>query len=146
MIPPSAWIFNTSIALMGLLLLVGAYYFHRSYRWKPATALILLVGIGCMGVGFFPETAGSIHSYFADVAFLFAGLASIVTSRFQKVPMSYFSIILGAMSLLAVILYRGDYFAGLGAGGMERMIVYPIVLWGISFGGYLMATEDKPKT
>jgi hypothetical protein len=35
-------------------------------------------------------------------------------------------------------LYISKNFLGLGNGGMERMIVYPVLTWGISFGGYLL--------
>ncbi|HEY6410120.1 MAG TPA: hypothetical protein VIY29_21910 [Ktedonobacteraceae bacterium] len=28
---------------------------------------------------------------------------------------------------------------GLGFGGIERMVVYPIVIWEIAFGAYLMS-------
>jgi hypothetical membrane protein len=145
-IPPSALLFDSSVALMGLLLIIGAYFFYRAYRWKPGSAMIALVGVGALGVGFFPETAGTIHSIFSDIAFLFAGLAAIVTARFQKKPLFYFSIILGFITLAAILLYRGEYYLGLGAGGMERMVVYPVVLWGLGFGGHLMAMDDVPRT
>ncbi len=144
-IPPSALLFDTSIALMGLLILVGAYFFHRAFKWMPATALIALAGIGALGVGLFPETTGIWHSIFSLIVFLFAGLSAIVTYRFQKKPMSYFSVILGIMTLIALLLYMANYYVGLGAGGMERMIVYPALLWAVGFSGHLMATEDKPR-
>ena len=52
--------------------------------------------------------------------------------------------VLGAVSLVATVL--GLFFlewapvAELGEGGIERWIVYPIVLWLVAFGSYLMAT------
>lgn len=143
-IPPSALLFNSSIALLGLLILVGAYFLHRAFKSIPSTVLIALAGIGALGVGLFPETSGIWHSLFSLIVFLFAGLSAMVTYRFQKRPMSYFSIILGAVTLIALLLYMADYFLGLGAGGMERMIVYPVLLWATGFSGHLMATEDKP--
>ena len=30
---------------------------------------------------------------------------------------------------------------GLGVGGMERMVVYPMTVWLIALGGYLMAAD-----
>lgn len=138
-IPPSSLLFDSTVAVLGLLLLVGAYYFYRAHPWKPAAGMLALVGIGSIGLGLFPETAGSIHGIFADVAFLFAGLAAIVTAGFQRKPLYYFSIFFGAMTLVAILLYRGEYFLGLGAGGMERMVVWPVILWGLGFGGHLMA-------
>jgi hypothetical membrane protein len=47
------------------------------------------------------------------------------------------------MSLLALILFIGNIYFGLGVGGMERMIVYPILIWMIGFGSYLVAFPEK---
>ena len=57
--------------------------------------------------------------------------------------MSYLSIILGLSTLAALSLFIGGIHLGLGVGGMERMIVYPTLLWAVGFGGHLMATEDS---
>jgi len=142
---PSAYLFDTSIALLGLLVIVGAYFLQRAYHWKPASIIIAIAGIGALGVGLFPETTGIWHSIFSLIVFLFAGLSALVSARFQRKPMFYFSIILGLFTLAALFLYVGSEYAGLGAGGMERMVVYPVLLWSIGFGGYLMATEDPTK-
>ena len=143
---PTSTIFNSSVILLGLFVLVGAYFLQRAFHWKPATAMIALAGIGAIGVGFFPETTGVWHGLFSLIVFLFAGLSAIVTSRFQKVPLFYFSIILGFLTLGALVLYVGGNYLGLGPGGMERMIVYPVLVATIAFGGHMMAMDDPPKT
>jgi hypothetical membrane protein len=142
-IPPSALLFDSSIALLGLLILVSAYFLHRAFKWMPATSLIAVAGVGALGVGLFPETTGVWHAIFTLIVFLFAGLSAVVTYRFQKTPMSFFSILLGMMTLVALILFILGVYLGLGAGGMERMVVYPALLWAVGFGGHLMASEDK---
>jgi hypothetical membrane protein len=144
-IPPSALLFDSSIALLGLLILLGAYFLHRAFKWMPATVLIALTGVGALGVGLAPETTGIWHGIFSLMVFLFAGLSAIVTYRFQKRPMSYFSVLLGVMTLIALVLFVLDVYLGLGPGGMERMIIYPTLLWAIGFGGHLMALEDKAR-
>jgi hypothetical protein len=51
----------------------------------------------------------------------------------------------GAVGLLFVVLMAiGDggskaAFGPIGHGGTERMIVYPVMLWMLAFGGHLMA-------
>ena len=142
---PTSMIFNVSIALLGLLILLGAYFLQRAFRLTPATVMVALSGIGALGVGLFPETTGIVHSIFSLIVFLFAGLAALTTARFQKKPMFYFSIILGVFTLVALLLYVGDAYLGLGPGGMERMIVYPALVFSIGFGGHMMATEDWTK-
>jgi len=121
---------------------VGAYFLQRAYHWKPATIMIALAGVGALGVGLFPETTGIWHSIFSLIVFLFAGLAALVTARLQKKPMLYFSIILGLATLIALVLYIGGDYLGLGPGGMERMVVYPVLLWSIGFGGHLMGVGE----
>ncbi|MDE1853310.1 MAG: DUF998 domain-containing protein [Thaumarchaeota archaeon] len=141
---PTSTIFNSSIVLLGLLVVVGAYFLQRAFQWKPASILTALAGIGAMGVGLFPETTGIWHSVFSLTVFLFAGLSALVTARFQRKPMFYFSIILGLFTLASLVLYVGDDYLGLGPGGMERMVVYPVLLWAIGFGGHLMAQGSAP--
>jgi hypothetical membrane protein len=145
-IPPSALLFDSSIALLWLLLLVGAYYIYRAFRWVPATAFITLAGIGALGVGIFNETTGNWHVFFSFVTFLFAGLSAITTYKLQRKPLAYISVLLGLATLVAMVLFASNTYLGLGAGGMERMIVYPVLLWSIGFGGHMMAIEEKPQT
>ena len=142
-IPPSAWLFDSSVALLGLLLLAGAYFLQRAFRWKPATGMLALAGIGALGVGLFPETTGIFHVIFSFIAFLFAGLSAVVTAKLVKKPMSYLSIILGLSTLAALFLFFAGINLGLGVGGMERMIIYPTLLWAVGFGGHMMAKEDS---
>ena len=139
---PSAYLFDASIAVFGLLIILGAYFLHRAYHQTPATVMVVLAGVGALGVGLFPETTGIWHDLFSLVVFLFAGLSALLTARLQRKPMFYFSIILGLATLAALVLYIGGEYIGLGPGGMERMVVYPVLLWSIGFGGHMMALEE----
>jgi len=72
-------------------------------------------------------------------------------------PFSHISIVLGAMTLTALILfsagiiasgsltstnaYNSSFYLGLGPGGMERMIVYPSLMWLGAFAGHLLAEK-----
>ncbi len=140
-IPPSALLYNATIIVLGVLIIVGAYFLQREFHWKPATIMVVLTGVGAIGVGVFPETSAALHTISSLITFLFAGLSAVVTSGFQKKPMSYFSAILGFLTLAALVLYAGSEYLGLGAGGMERMVVLPVLVWAIGFGGHLMAAD-----
>jgi hypothetical membrane protein len=139
-VQPTATIFNSSIMLLGLLLIIGAYCVRRSFKRGPLTVLLILTGIGALGVGLFPETTGIIHHIFSAVVFLFAGLSAIASFQITKRPMSYLSTLMGLVTLVALMLYLSNIFFGLGPGGMERMIAYPALLWGVGLGGHLMHT------
>jgi hypothetical membrane protein len=144
-VPPSSVLFDTSTAILGVAFLAGSYFIERAFRWNPATILLALAGIGSLGVGLFPETTGIFHSIFILVAFLFAGLSAVLLSRFQKKPMSYFAIILGLTTLAMLALVIAGVNLGLGNGGIERMVIYPVLLSFVGLGGHLMATEDPPQ-
>jgi hypothetical membrane protein len=140
---PSAILFNSSIIVFGLMVLGGSYCMWRVYRSKVLTILLLLAGIGATGVGIFTENAGSIHRVVSLIAFLFGGLSAIYAYKVEKFPLNYVSVVMGLAGLIALVLFVTENFLELGNGGMERMIAYPIVLWAIGFGGYLIGLEDK---
>jgi len=147
-VPPAWWIFNSSEVILGLLILLSTYFWYRSFRWKPATLLLTLSGISLVGVGVFNESFGVVHQLFSLLIFLSLGLSAVVLFRFQKFPLSYFSLVLGIITLVAIVLFAPDsgvYFGGqlgIGPGGLERLIVYPMMVWGLGFAGHLMATDE----
>ena len=142
-IGPSAMVFNASIFLLGLLILVGTYFLQRVFNVKIFTILLTLMAVGFMGVGIFTHNSYSIHFIAAVFAFLFGGLSAIYSYKLIKLPFSLLNILLGLITLSASILYIVKQYLGLGPGGMERMMVYPIFIWTIGFGGYLIALAEK---
>ena len=137
-VQPSSIIFNATVALLGGLTIIGSYFILRSTRRRILAAFLILAGIGGVGVGFFPETTGIVHVIVSLMVFLFGGLSALVSYQVQEVPMNYLSILLGAVTLAALGLFSTGNYAGLGAGGMERMIAYPALLWLVGFGAHLM--------
>ncbi|WP_338599045.1 DUF998 domain-containing protein [Sulfolobus tengchongensis] len=125
----TAIIFNTSIIVMGILVIIASLMIRAFYA-----PLILLVGLGASLVGIFPETTGLPHLIASLIAFLFGGIGAIVTS----IRRNYFWTVLGIITLSALILFISKEYGPLGPGGMERMIVYPELIWGISFSTYLI--------
>jgi hypothetical membrane protein len=157
-IGPSSIIFNLSVFLLGLLLLVGAYFLRHSSIFKTVNTLLILMAIGAMGVGIFTKDFRTIHGAVSSMAFFFAGLSAIASFKVLKKPFSLISIILGAMTLAALVLfssglitsgsltsneaYDSSFYVGLGPGGMERMIVYPALMWLAGFGGHLLTQQE----
>ncbi len=138
---PSASIFNSSAILLGLLVILSSYFIWRKFDSNLVPALFCLSGLGAVGVGLFPETAGVIHVIASFMTFFFGGLSAIAAAQLVRAPFSYFSVIMGISSIIALAMYGRNIYLGLGPGGMERMIAYPILLWTIGFGGYLMSLE-----
>ena len=147
---PADSIFNSSVFLLGLLTLVAAYFIQRTFGSRILSVMLVLAGVGAMGVGVFPENSPLMHEIVSDIAFIFAGLAPLAALKVVKKPFTYFSVVMGLLSLSALVLLSAEYsfglgeqfFLGLGAGGMERMIVYPVLLWETALGGYLMSSSQ----
>ena len=150
----SSMIFNSSVFLLGLLLIIGAYFLHRAFSFRLLTVTFVLTAIGSMGVGIFTKDAYTIHSIAALLFFLFGGLSAIFAVicshvhgfKLMKMPFSAIAVILGLTTLVDFVLFVGKIHFGLGVGGIQRMTLYPVVLWLAGFGGYLMAHPDKPTT
>jgi len=155
---PSSIIFNSSVFLLGLLLLIGTYFLRHVSSFKTVNMLLLLMAIGAMGVGVFTKDFRTVHGAVSSMAFFFAGLSAIASFKVLKKPLSLISIILGAMTLGALVLfssgmitsgsltsdvaYDSNFYMGLGPGGMERMIVYPALMWLAGFGGHLVTQRE----
>jgi len=143
---PSALIFNSSVFLLGIIAVVGIYFIQRVFGSRLFSILLALTGVGAMGVGLFPETFGILHTIPSLITFLFGGLSAIMSYKLMKPPLSYFSVLLGATSLVALVLFGSGTYLGLGKGGMERMIAYPTLLWAVGFGGYLIGHSEEKAT
>jgi hypothetical membrane protein len=139
---PSATIFDWSMIAAGTLVIGAAVCLQRGFRRWAVTILAGLTGLGILGVGVFPGNYGNVHAVFAFMAFIAGALAALVSVTVQRPPFSVFSALLGVVSLatliLAVAMGDSSPMAGLGMGGVERWIAYPIAAWVIAFGGYLM--------
>lgn len=130
----TAIIFNTSVAILGVFTILSSILLINIIR--KSSILLFLTGLGALGVGIFPETYGTIHSIFALIAFLFGGITGIIMFSKIKGYLSYVSLSLGLITLVALVLFINKTYLGLGKGGMERVIVYPELLWSIIFGAY----------
>lgn len=137
-IEPSASIFNSTVIFLGVMLLASSRFIHAVFKKIYVTVLIAVTGVGAVGVGAFPETAGVLHTIFSLVTFAGAGLAILSTATVLKPPMRFLSLALGLTTLAALVLFASDTYLGLGPGGMERLIVYPALMWALAFAGYLM--------
>lgn len=137
-IQPSAFIFNSSVFLTGILVCMAAYFIYREFQTSLLSISLAFSGIGAIGVGIFPEYAGLPHYIAAFITFVFGGITLIASYTIVASPLRYFSILLGIATLAALALFISGQYLGLGPGGIERMIVYPFVLGGMTFSGYLM--------
>ena len=150
-VSPSSLIWNSTLALLGLLSLVSAVLLYAALRKKGFSMLFGLWGLGALIAGAVPETLLSVHEIASLVAFVGGSIAAIAAYRFLTSPLKYLSVALGLFSFasLFVLTFDGPFFRwngifGLGLGGIERMVVYPIIIWEIALGASLMSGALSP--
>jgi hypothetical membrane protein len=141
---PTFLLWNGQLLITGVLSFVGVLLFLRS-RALPipsvrlAWILYLVPPMGTIIVSLFPENSIlALHIIGAFMVFIFGGLGAIYAYRFTKSPFRHLSIALGAISLVAILLFGAPPLVGFGVA--ERLVVYPFNIWVVSFAGYLMSS------
>jgi hypothetical membrane protein/uncharacterized membrane protein (DUF2068 family) len=153
--PQSAIVWSASVIVTGVLVLIAGLAlsdFGRGH--KELLVTFTLTGVGLLGVGAFNENSFYVaHLVLSLLAFAFGAISSLLVSiRLVKGLFRYYSLILGLMMLIGmVILYAGLFvapiasvFFALGQGFAERIIALPELIWFITFGAYLIGMSATP--
>ena len=141
---PSATIFNLSMIITGILVLTGSIFIYKSFNDKIAAILVGLLGLGALGVGIFPGNINPQHPIFAMTTFISGGLSAIYSYRLINSPLKYPALLFGILALF-FLFTSGIFIPVMGGGGVERWVAYPVILWLIVFGGYLMGLGTQIK-
>ncbi|MFA5213526.1 MAG: DUF998 domain-containing protein [Methanoregula sp.] len=139
----TAFFFNSAMIGFGLLILVAACLLRHAGMTRLFLVFLVLTGIGAAGVGIFPENIPVPHAISAITVFVCGSICALAACRCFSGLWSLVSPALGIIALTAMILLGAKVYCGLSAGGMERMIVYPLILWALGTGAYLMAPEQR---
>lgn len=149
----SPWhdIFNATIIVEGVLLGLGVILIRRAFPSRAGLTigftLLMAAGVGSVGVGVFPEDSILIlHSLSAALVFLAGNLALIILgfSKFTDTKLNLFraySILSGSVGLTAFVLFLTMVYGALGVGGMERLIVAPLLLWVVVTSARLVRSD-----
>jgi hypothetical membrane protein len=137
----SALIFDTTMIVTGLMVVLAALYIQKIFRRLISTVPLALTGIGLTGVGIFPAHMPPWHIIFAMVIFISGGIAAITSFRIVKAPLRYLFILFGITTLTFLFLNRFTSME-FGAGGSERWVFYPVVFWLTGLGTYLLGLKD----
>jgi hypothetical membrane protein len=165
----SPWhvVFNVSIIVMGVLLILGVLLLPSAFPNRRTRTvglgLLAIAGLGAIGVGVSPEDVNlTAHSLSALLAFAGGGLAlmALGIAMFRDTRWDgyrAYSVFSGLFALVALGLFLGHSWqwggawSDLGVGGIERLIVAPILLWALVAGIHLLripscAPHQLPKT
>ena len=141
---PSSSIFTVNMLVLGATVLAAAYLLYRAGIDRRFAGALLLTGIGVLGAGVVNETSG-FHGVFALVAFVGGASASVLAATVEPGPVRYAYAILGGIAWLGLVwqllgsFVDSAWFGPLGDGGVERVIVYPVLLWLAAFGTVRLA-------
>lgn len=145
----SPWhlVFNVSIVVMGLLLIAGTILVRTGFPARGTRtlglAMLVVAGIGAIGVGLSPEDYNlTVHTLSAATAFIVGNLALVVLAfaMFRDTRWDgyrAYTLFSGLIGFIAFILFYVKVWGPLGVGGMERLIVAPILLWALLAGIHL---------
>ena len=145
---PSATIFDATMLAAGVLVLGAAWLLVGAGLRRSVLVPLVLLGVGCVGVGVFPGDTGTPHALASLLTFVSGAVAAISASRLTSGPFRLVTAALGVVSLAMLVVYTvaGDAgpLADLGPGGVERWVAYPIVSWIGAFGGWLAGAGEAP--
>lgn len=139
---PSADIFNWTMIGAGVLIIVAAYFLYQALQRWALPIFTALLGVGMVGAGIFPGNTGNTHALLAMLAFAGGSIAAILSWKVLSGPLRYICLLLGTAAFVSMVLSTNLFIdwapvARLGEGGIERWIVYPVVLWMVGFGAWL---------
>jgi hypothetical membrane protein len=148
----TANLYNASTLLLGVCVVTASFLIHRFKPSRLFFALLLIAGLGAIGLGVFPEDSRPMHGIVTPITLIFGGLAGAFAFKVQSMPLSYLSMILGAGSIamgLLFIPYMGlsvesdVMYLGFYKGTLERIVIYPLILWMMTLGSQLARSREK---
>jgi hypothetical membrane protein len=139
------------MVVVGALDVAAGYVFYRWHRRRWLFALFALAGVGTAAVGVFPSSTGAAHAAAALVAFVGFNLQTAGSATRVAGPLRPLGLGAGALGLVALAWFVGGggspaAYGALGYGGVERLVVYPGVLWTVALCGALLGRlRGEPK-
>ena len=137
---------NVSFVVAGMLTAAGAVLLRHAWPRRLATVMLVswvLIGLGKALVGLVPENT-EVGLHLLGALNVPVGSAVIMLFSFAlrrtNLMVAAAGMVLGAVGLAGSILSTVGQFAGssayagLGAGGMERVSVYPGLVWALMIG------------
>jgi len=142
--------FDAATVLLGFLVVLAAVGVRPAFPPGATSTvglgLLAFHGIGLIGAGLIPENVSDpAHSAFAVLAFSCGSLALILLGLAfrNRPPRTWFppySVVSGLVSAAALLFFVTGADLGLGSGGMERVLVAPVLLWFVLVGVHFART------
>ena len=139
---PTADIFDVTVFLLGLMLLVGTVFVYLGTRNKLYFVTSAVADISILLVGVFPENTGWPHAVLSVVLFYFLGISLVLAWTIAKGDVIRY--LVAASGTLTLFFNVDNAAAGtVGVGGQERLIVLSALLGLLALGGYLTGQDSQ---
>jgi hypothetical membrane protein len=144
---PWAAAYNVSAMVLGVLVIVGSYLLASGFPKRTSRSvglgLLMLAGAGAFLTGLYPEQTGVVHGLSAELAFVAAPVALLLLTfaMFRDTRWEGFrayTLLSGLVGLTADLIYVFARYPHAWAGGLERLIIAPVLLWPILVGIHLL--------
>jgi hypothetical membrane protein len=148
---------NAEFWALGLIMAVGSLLIFQEFtertdgeRLAARIGFCCLAGggVGAVLVGAFPEnTVSLMHILGAGLAIFVGTLGILLIGLKVSLPLGlrWTMRIVAPIAMIALILFAGHVYLGMGAGAMERIAAYPETVWLVIFGVYISATHHYSK-
>ncbi len=146
---------NAAFIILGITMIGGAVLLRKHLGTTRAAVAglgcVIAAGIGSIMVGLFPEnTISALHIIGAALPFTLGNIGLILLGlSLRHIPkiLRWSAIIMGVIALCALMLFLTHIYLGLGIGGMERAVSFPLTIWLTLCGCYLLsqASVGQPK-
>jgi hypothetical membrane protein len=143
--------FNVSLVILAAAALVGTVLVRSAFPARRTRlggiGLLGLSFLGVLGVGLFPEgSPHGLHTFFSALTFLAGGLGLLLLSFAMLRDTRWggfrlYTLVSAVVSLVAFLLlaFAPDPLTNAGVyGGVERVVVGPLLLWAVLAGIHLL--------
>lgn len=131
---------DISEGLMGLLILISAILLKHKIRFMTMN-LMIITAISSIGISIFRINMIYIHVIFT-VILMFFGAILILSTYKKKSIFGYFSLLMAIISFLGMIIFASGLKIPISHGAAERIILYPLLIWGVIFAIHLILNKD----
>ena len=150
-------VWNLAVFLFGLLLIASVTFVQRALNAKLFSLLFVIAGVGAIGAALFCGCNGLLLDFvrgkpllyypFAIAQYLALGINAVLSYKFAKPSFSYYSVILGAASLIMFGIWISSFKISYSGTTLPSILVdYSQSLWLIGFATYMMGKDSTKKT
>ncbi len=139
-------IFTMSIILYGIAGIIASFFIYKLVRDSHFSLALVIASFGTCFIGIFNESFGPLHIFSSGISLTFGAIATLIFSRHLSRPFSYYSVFTGLLSLAGLLLYVTGVYLGIGNGGMERIAIYPLIIWAGVVGSLMLAKSTAIKS